>query len=479
MIQSKRRKRKKHKKLIFVSNVLLLATSILLGYNLLKVNILGVYTYLIIAALVIVDLIIFYILSRKIIFIVKFPFLILALMIAGAAGFASYNLDKTSDFFKQIAAGAGLKEETFIIYTDKKNAANSLSDVSGVIGVYDNGSSLIVKSVKKLKSTSDVNTKYYDDLERVINSGLNRDSSAIMISNSMSELLHENYENKMKDYKKIDEIKVITREKVVKSDIDVTTKPFVVYLSGIDTYGDITSVSRSDVNILAVVNPKKNEILLVNTPRDYYVKLHSKDKKDKLTHAGIYGINESIKTLEDLYDVDIPFYVKVNFSSLIKLVDTLDGIKVESKYEFSYDGANFRVGENYLNGKESLAFSRYRKGLPQGDISRGENQEAVIKAIIKKASSPAIVKNYSSLLKSISDGIVTNMTDNDFYRLAKFQINEKPNWKIESKNASGTGDFRETFSAGQTKLYVMIPDDEQVDFIKDEIKKVLDNGDKK
>ena len=458
MISSKRRKkRKKQRKIATFTIILLIVTSILFGYNLLKVNILGSYTYLVIGALILVDLILAYILSRRIIFIVKFPFLIVAFAIIAISSFASYNLDKTSDFFKQIAAGAGLKEETFYIYADKKGTANSLSDVTGVIGVYDNGSSLIVKSVKKLKSNSD----------------------AIMISNSMSELLHENYEDKIKEYKKIDEIKVVTREKVEKSDIDVSTKPFVVYLSGIDTYGDITSVSRSDVNILAVVNPKKNKVLIINTPRDYYVKLHSKEKKDKLTHAGIYGINESIKTLLDLYDVKIPFYIKVNFSSLIKLVDTLDGIKVNSKYEFSYDGANFRVGENYLNGKEALAFSRYRKGLPQGDISRGENQEAVIEAIIDKASRPSIVKNYSSILKSVSDGIVTNMSDNDFYKLAKFQLNEKPKWSVESKNASGKGDFRETYSAGQTKLYVMIPDDDDVDSIKDKINNYLDKSDKK
>ena len=480
MIRSKRRKKKKkQRKIIFFTNVLLIITTILLGYNLIKVNILGTYTYLVIAGLAVIDLVLLYILSRRIIFIVKFPFLLAALAIILVSGFASYNLEKTSDFFKQIAAGAGLKEETFIIYADKKSTANSLSDITGVIGVYDNGSSLIVKSVKKLKSSTDANTKYYDDLQRILDSGLNRDANAIMISNSMSELLHENYEDKMKEYKKIDEIKVVTREKINKSDVDVTSKPFVVYLSGIDTFGDISSVSRSDVNILAVVNPKTNKILLVNTPRDYYVKLHSKGKKDKLTHAGIYGINESISTLEDLYDVKIPFYIKVNFTSLIKLVDTLDGIKVNSKYAFSFDGASFRVGENYLNGKEALAFSRYRKGLPQGDISRGENQEAVIKAVIEKISSPSIIKNYSSILKSVSDGIVTNMSDNDFYKLAKFQLNKKPNWQIESKNATGSGDFRETYSAGQTRLYVMIPDTDNLNSIKEEINKVLDKDSEK
>jgi len=479
MSRKKRKKKNKHRKLIFLVKLSLLFTTILLGYNLFKVNILGIYTYILLVGLVIVDFILVYILDRKVAFFLKIPFLLVAIAVAAASGYASYNLDRTSDFFKKIASSAGLREETFIIYASKKSSIKELNDLDGTVSVYDNGSNLVPKLNKKLKSSIDVKTKYYDDIERLLNSGLNRTSSAIVISKSYSELLHENYKELYEQYKKIDEICVITREKIKKGDVDVTKKPFIVYLSGIDTYGDIASVSRSDVNILAVVNPKTHKVLLVNTPRDYYVKLSSYGEYDKLTHAGIYGVSESIKTLEDLYNIKIPFYVKVNFSSIIKLVDTLDGITVDSNYEFSYDGYSFTKGENTLDGKKALAFSRYRKGLPQGDISRGENQEAVIKGIIEKVTSPSIIKNYSSLLSSVSDGIVTNMQDNDFYKLAKYQINNKPKWTIETKNATGFGDYRTTYSAGGTELYVMTQDEDSVNDIKKEINKCLGKKEKK
>ena len=472
----KRKRKKRQKKIVLLTSLFLFITSVILGYNMFKVNILGVYLYAALAIIVIVDYILIKILNKKIKFFLKVPFILIALFLTGSFVYASYNLDKTGDFFKQIAASAGLREETFIIYADKKSQVKELSDLNGTVGVYENGSSLTKKAVKKLKSNVDIKTVSYDDLDRILDSGLDRKNSAIMISSSLSELLHENYKEKYSNYKKIGEITVITREKIKKSDVDVTKKPFVIYLSGIDTYGSINEVSRSDVNILAVVNPVTNKVLLINTPRDYYVTLGTKGEKDKLTHAGIYGINESIKTLEKLYDTDIAFYVKVNFTSLIKLVDTVDGIDINSKYSFYYDGCSFRVGENHLNGKEALAFSRYRKGLPGGDISRGENQEEIIRGLIKKITSPSIIKNYSSILKAVSDGIVTNMDDSDIYKLAKYQIRNKPNWDIESIGVTGRGDYKTTYSAGATELYVMMPNEEEVASVKEKINNYLNNS---
>lgn len=475
---SKKKKKKKQKRITIFTSLLLIVFSVILGYNLFKVNILGVYLYGVLGLIIVVDYILIKILNAKIKFIFKFPFLLVSFCLIGTLGFASYNLDKTGDFFKEIAASAGLREETFNIYALKKGSVDQLADLDGKVSVYENGSSLVPKAIKKLKSSVDVETTNYDDLDRFLSSGIDRKSDAIMISSSLSELLHENYKDEFSNYKKIDSITVITREKVNKTNVDVTKKPFVVYLSGIDTYGSINEVSRSDVNILAVINPKTYKILLINTPRDYYVTLGTKGEKDKLTHAGIYGINESIKTLEKLYDTKIEFYIKVNFTSLIKLVDTVDGIDINSKYEFSYDGSSFRVGPNNLNGKEALAFSRYRKGLPGGDLSRGENQQEVIKGLIEKITSPSIIKNYSSILDSVSDGVVTNMDDSDIYKLAKYQIKEKPKWKIESIGVTGKGDYKITYSAGQTELYVMMPDEDEVESVKKEID-ILTNTQKK
>ena len=180
--------------------------------------------------------------------------------------------------------------------------------------------------------------------------------------------------------------------------VNVSEDPFSVYISGIDVYGDITQQSRSDVNIIATVNPKTKQILLVTTPRDYYVPIPgvSEGYPDKLTHAGTYGIATSMATLEELYDVDIPFYVRVNFTSLIEMVDTLGGIDVESDIAFTTGEESGLVvevkeGTNHFNGQEALAFCRERHALAEGDNQRGKNQQAVIEAMLKKAMSPSIL----------------------------------------------------------------------------------------
>mgnify|MGYP000007766483 FL=1 len=163
---------------------------------------------------------------------------------------------------------------------------------------------------------------------------------------------------------KLDAIKVEIKNEDIGKSVDVTNKPFNVYISGIDTYGSINKVSRSDVNILMSVNPIKKEILLTNIPRDYYVKLHTFKEYDKITHAGIYGVNESIKTIEDLLDTKINYYIKVNFTSLVDIVDALDGITVNSNYIFvSNDGYSYVKGANVLDGKKALSFARERKSF--------------------------------------------------------------------------------------------------------------------
>ena len=185
--------------------------------------------------------------------------------------------------------------------------------------------------------------------------------------------------------------------------VDVTKDPFVVYCSGIDARSsNINITSRSDVNILAVVNPTTRQILLVNTPRDYYLPLAHNGQLDKLTHAGIYGTGESMQTLDNLYGTHTSFYMRVNFAGLTKIVDALGGVDVYSTKTFSMGGYNFTEGVNHLNGEAALCFSRERYAFADGDNQRGKNQMAVIQAIISKASSPAVLKNYQTLLSSLS-----------------------------------------------------------------------------
>lgn len=475
----KRKKKKpiKYRSLFILLSCILIGISIFFLAKLFKMDILGAkYMALICAIVALVELFIVLILNSRFKVAIKVPFVILDVLISGAMIFGIYNLDLASSFVSKIV-NVVKKEEIYNVYALVDSDFASIADLNGAdLGIYDNGSETLEEALRLLKREVTFKTENtYDDLANILNECLDGSVDAIFISSSMSELLNEEYPEQMSKLKIVGQIIVSFEEDVKRSDIDVTEEPFLIYVSGIDTYGSIGTVSRSDVNILIAINPKTNQILLVNTPRDYYVKLHSKKAYDKLTHAGIYGIEESMNTLADLYATDIDFYLKINFSSLIKIVDALGGITVESKYSFSYDGYTFYKGQNTLDGAGALAFSRCRKELPLGDISRGENQEAVIKAIIKKATSPSIISKYSSILKTMEASFVTNMSEENIYSLIKYQINENPTWDISTQNATGSDAYKTTYSAGKTKLYVMTPNEESVTDIKNALREILEN----
>lgn len=251
-------------------------------------------------------------------------------------------------------------------------------------------------------------------------------------------------------------------------------EPFVIYISGIDTYGSISTTSRSDVNILAVVNPKTRTILFVNTPRDYYVQLNgTTGTKDKLTHAGLYGIDRSEKTLEDLYGIDINYNVKINFTSLEKIVNTVGGIEVDSEYNFSSGGYSFAAGKNQLDGKQALAFSRERYSFEGGDRTRGQNQMRVLTALIGKISQPSVIVNYQSILNSLGGIMQTNMTSDDMTTLIRNQLDSMAKWNISSISVDGNGASQPTYSMGAQNLYVMIPDEASLTSAKNKINSVL------
>ena len=252
------------------------------------------------------------------------------------------------------------------------------------------------------------------------------------------------------------------------------SKPFAVLISGIDTYGDVSKTSRSDVNIIAVVNPITHKILLVNTPRDYYVQLHgTTGVKDKLTHAGLYGVEQSVATLQDLYGIEIKYNIRINFSSLVNLVDTLGGVDVESGYNFSSDGNTFNVGVNHLNGKQALAFSRNRYSFEGGDRTRGENQMQVIKAIISKMNNPSTIIKYQQILGGLQGTFQTNMSTQDLTSFIRTQIDTLRKWDVTSISVDGSGASDVTYSAGNQKLYVMIPDQASVDSASAAMKRLL------
>lgn len=261
----------------------------------------------------------------------------------------------------------------------------------------------------------------------------------------------------------------------------ITKEPFVVYLSGVDTRGDLTEKARSDVNILAVVNPKTKQVALINTPRDYYVDLAGTNSKDKLTHAGLYGVETSMETLGNLYGVEVTDYIRINFAGFMSIVDALGGVDVYSDQAFTsvgspgyYDPTSFVEGWNHLDGKAALAFARERHAFASGDIQRGIDQMKVIDAMLNKIKSPALLMNFSKLMDAASDCFVTSLSQDQISALVRMQLSDFAEWDIQSCTVTGSsGTSTKCYSAKGQKLYVMKPDESSVNKAKELIASVL------
>ncbi|MDO5590722.1 MAG: LCP family protein [Lachnospiraceae bacterium] len=261
--------------------------------------------------------------------------------------------------------------------------------------------------------------------------------------------------------------------------IDVTEKPFNVYVSGIDVYGNINKKSRSDVNLIATINPKTHKILLTTTPRDYYVTIPgvSGEQKDKLTHAGVYGIDTSIATLANLYDTEIPFFVRVNFSSVRNIVDIMGGVDVESELAFTTgreSGAvvDVKKGMNHFNGKQALAFVRERHALAAGDNQRGKNQQALLTALIHQAMSPKMIINANSIINRIAGSADTNMSEAQIKSLIRMQLGSMKGWEVKSVAAEGDSSGKQyCYSYKAKPLYVTVPNEESVTKIKKKMRR--------
>lgn len=248
---------------------------------------------------------------------------------------------------------------------------------------------------------------------------------------------------------------------------DVTSKPFVLYVSGSDTRSQILDTSRSDVNIIMAVNPTTKQILLLNTPRDYYIANPvGGGALDKLTHCGIYGVDCSMKALANLYDTDVNYYLQLNFTGFETLIDAIGGITINSPQDFTASQTSsysFKKGANQVNGAQALAFARERYSFASGDNQRGRDQMEVIRAVIEKlTSSPAILQNYSQILQSMENMMVTSMTSNDISALVKMQLTDGSSWDIKRFAVTGTGGSDVTYSMPGVHCYVMYPNDDDV-----------------
>lgn len=239
---------------------------------------------------------------------------------------------------------------------------------------------------------------------------------------------------------------------------------FVLYISGIDTFGGLAVRSRSDVNILMTVNTQSKEILMLATPRDYYVEFsRTEGSKDKLAHAGIFGVEASIDALERLYDIDIDYYLRLNFTGFVDIIDALGGVEVYSEHDFTVKNIrDYQKGYNQLTGLEALAFARERLSFPTGDYQRVKNQMEVIKAVITKCTSPAILKNYRSVMNAIGESFETNMPEDQILSLIKMQLFDNKDWSFSTFTVDGTSAFRPTYTAPGMNLYVILPNTDAV-----------------
>ena len=412
---------------------------------------------------------------------------VLAVIMIAILAFGGFYINKTRSAISNIS-GETTEVTQMAVYVKSDDAADSVEATAGY--TYGILSSLDRENtdgaVAHLNSEfgTEVQTKEYAGLTELADGILNGEVNAMLL-NSGYLSVYEDMDGYTDFSTKIKEVGTVDVESTIQSAEEstpiepITTanggKVYTIYLSGIDTRGEMTAKSRSDVNIIATVNTDTHEILLVSTPRDYFVPLSiSGGAPDKLTHAGIYGIDVCMDTLGMLYDIDINYYFRINFGGFVKVIDALGGITVNSDYDFDSKnilGYHFNKGENYLNGEQALIFARERYAFQEGDRQRGKNQMEVIRGVVKKALSPEILTSYSSILSSLDGCFGTNITYEEIAQILQQQLTNGGDWTIVSYSVNGTGATEKPYSMIQ-KAYVMVPDYNTVDKAKSLMEKV-------
>ena len=381
------------KRLNIILNIIAIIFLLVVSISITKLNILpGKYYYpLIVLVLIMMVLFILSIFknNKKGLLITS---IITSIVISIISSLGLIYLNSTNNLLDNIS----FKKEKSIYYVVvKKNSDyKELSDLDDKkLAIMENGSTNYQKALKEVNKKIDVNTVKYKNVNVLANDLITEKVDGILLNSNSKRIL----DDILKDFKNNTRIieKISIDVKQSKENVTVSnTEPFNILISGIDTDGDINSVSRSDVNIVMTVNPKNHEVLLTNIQRDMQVQLHGTTGiKDKLTHAGIYGIDMSRQTIEDFLDTKIPYYIRVNFDSLVKVVDTIDGVDIDNDIAFKGYTRNFEVGKLHLNGKEALEYARERKKMPSGDYTRGLHQEKIIEAIINKVTTSKKILN--------------------------------------------------------------------------------------
>lgn len=472
------------KKIIFntigiILTLIYLAVLCVLSFYVYKLNIIPT-KYLIVAySLIAISSILLIISLFKSRVIIKIISGILLVLLTGILIVITYYLNNTYHFLAKTQVSYDTLSYSVIVKSNSSYV--KIKDLSNRNIAYINNedSSSIKKELrKKIKYNEVLDYEFTDFTKMLLTEGID----AIVLEDSYINLANEEITGFSENTRSIYTftVKIKAHEEKEEKKIDVTLEPFIIYISGIDQFGNVNSVrGRSDVNQLMVINPKTHHILIANTPRDYYVQLAgTTGLRDKLTHAGIYGIEKSINTIENLYDIDINHYIRINFDTLIKVVDVLGGVDIYSDKAFQ-PWTNSRVyinqGNIHLNGTEALAYARERKTYVDGDHHRGRNQQQIIEAIITKlTSTKTFLSKYNSILKALDGSFQTDMDTSLITSFIKYQLDKMPTWKVDSISVNGYSSWNYTYSMGYNYyLWVMEPDWNSVNEVKNKILEVL------
>ncbi|CAM3442703.1 LCP family protein [Erysipelothrix anatis] len=389
---------------------------------------------------------------------------ILSLVLSLSLVLGSRYLMKGGNFVNLIT-GANKDTHVISVVVEKDSPYNSLTELAGKkIGANTQMDSKNIEKSKALFLEKNLNLDslenytMYDSLQKDL---ISNDLDAILLSESHRSLVEEINKDFTSQTRVVGYVTYEVESTVQKANVDVLNETFSIYLTGIDTYGPVSSVSRSDVNMIMTVNPNTNQILLTGVPRDYHVELGTIGAMDKLTHAGIYGVGESVATLEKLLDIQIDYYLKVNFSSVEKIVDAMGGVEVYSNQSFKTTTKPFpyiNQGQNTLDGAEALSFVRERYNLSDGDNGRVRNQQELVKGLLNRALSPSILINFDSILASVGDSMQMSMSDKEFKALIRNQLDTGNSWEVLQYQLEGYGGTsNSTYSMPGWDLYVMNP----------------------
>lgn len=397
-------------------------------------------------------------------------YIVTILMIVGYSC-GIYYLNKTTHFMNNLNT---IKKEitSYYIIVMKESKYDEISDLYGKNLTYYEGTSQEVLSKIRLE----LNYSTVKNIDSLKDRLYTAKTDSILVSDLIKEDLEEKYTDFSERTRVLKTIDITKDVEDITKKVSIKNTSFNVLISGMDSYGTINKTTRNDVNMIATVNPNTNKVLLTSIPRDYYVQLHGKTGyKDKLTHAGIYGINTVVQTIEDLFGIDINYYVRVNFTTVESLVNTIGPIEIYSDKAMSLDGCKYVVGTNTVNGKCALRFARERHSYVEGDNHRIKNQQEVIKGIFNKLSKSAmVVTDYTSILDSLDGKFATNMDMKDITAFIKYELEDITKYEILDTQVTGTGSMELTYSYPHQKLYVMFPSEQSVESAKEYINKISD-----